>query len=75
MLYANGMYNWRDDRENRYRVRYRDIEAIYDAQDNITGYKGNIRRETKGGIDDSKNKNSRLETQKVQNYSMVENTY
>jgi TonB-dependent receptor len=70
MLYANGMYNWRDDRENRYRVRYRDIEAIYDAQDNITGYKGNIRRETKGGIDDSKNKNSRLETQKVQNYSI-----
>lgn len=75
MLYANGMYNWRDDRENRYRVRYRDIEAIYDAQENITGYKGNIRRETKGGIDDNKNKNSRLETKKCRIIQSVVNTY
>jgi len=40
------MYNWRDDRENRYRTRYRDMEL----QDDGT-YLGEIRRETKGGID------------------------
>ncbi|AIM38166.1 TonB-dependent receptor [Sphingobacterium sp. ML3W] len=70
MLYANAMYNWRDDRENRYRLRYRKMKPIYDDQENITGVTGNLDRETKGGIDDNKNKNSRLETQKVQNYSI-----
>ncbi|MDH5825729.1 TonB-dependent receptor [Sphingobacterium faecium] len=70
MLYANAMYNWRDDRENRYRLRYRKMNPIYDNQENITGVTGNLDRETKGGIDDNKNKNSRLETQKVQNYSI-----
>lgn len=70
MLYANAMYNWRDDRENRYRLRYRKMNPVYDDQENITGVTGNLDRETKGGIDDNKNKNSRLETQKVQNYSI-----
>ncbi|KGE13952.1 TonB-dependent receptor [Sphingobacterium deserti] len=70
MLYANAMYNWRDDLENRYRVRYRDIEPVYDAGNNITGYTGEIRRETKGGIDNSKNRNARLERQTVQNYAI-----
>ncbi|TDS13967.1 TonB-dependent receptor [Sphingobacterium paludis] len=70
MLYANAMYNWRDDLENRYRVRYRDIEPVYDASNAITGYTGEIRRETKGGIDNSKNRNTRLERQTVQNYAI-----
>lgn len=69
-IYLNAMYNWRDDRENRYRVRYASIEPEYDANDNITGYTGNVRRETKGGIDNNRNKNRRLEDQRVQNYSL-----
>jgi TonB-dependent receptor len=69
-IYANAMYNWRDDRENRYRVRYADLEPEYDANDNLTGYTGTVRRETKGGIDDGRNKNARLEDQRVQNYSL-----
>lgn len=69
-LYANAMYNWRDDRENRFRARYRGIKPTYDDTDNIIGYKGDIRRQTKGGIDDNRNKNTRLEEQKVQNYSL-----
>ena len=69
-VFANSMYNWRDDRENRYRLRYRSIKPIYDAEDNITGFTGDIRRETKGGIDNSRNKNTRLEDQRVQNYSI-----
>jgi len=59
------MYNWRDDRENRYRTRYRDLEL----QDDGT-YIGEIRRETKGGIDNNRNKNTRLEDQRVMNVSL-----
>jgi len=59
------MYNWRDDRENRYRVRYRDIEQLEDGT-----YIGEIRRETKGGIDNKRNKNTRLEDQRVMNISL-----
>lgn len=69
-IFVNTIYNWRDDRENRYRLRYRSIKPIYDNEDNITGFSGDIRRETKGGIDNSRNKNTRLEDQRVQNYSI-----
>ncbi len=69
-LYAKGIYNWRDDRENRFRSRYRGIEPIFDGSGNLLGYEGAIRAQTKGGIDDSRNKSTRLENQKVQNYSL-----
>ncbi|MCC9043570.1 TonB-dependent receptor [Myroides sp. M-43] len=69
-IYASAIYNWRDDRENRYRVRYRGIKPIYDTQDNITGFTGDIRRETKAGVDNNRNKNTRLEDQRIQNYSL-----
>ncbi|MDU1892543.1 MAG: TonB-dependent receptor [Dysgonomonas sp.] len=64
---ADIIYNWRDDRENRYRVRYKDMKPVYNGN-NLTGYKGEIQRETKGGIDNNRNKNTRLEDQRVQNY-------
>lgn len=68
----NAMYNWRDDWENRYRARTRGIEPIYDPNDEtkIIGYEGDIRRQTKGGIDNNRVKNMRLEQQTVQNYSL-----
>jgi TonB-dependent receptor len=69
-IYFNAIYNSRDDLENRYRARYRGIKPIYDANDNITGYAGDVRRQTKGGIDDKKNENRRLERQTVQNYAI-----
>src|SRR5690606_24999673 len=62
----NAIYNWRDDRENRYAVTYKDME--WDADQN--SYVGDIRRQTKGGIDDNTNKNARLERQKVMNFSL-----
>jgi TonB-dependent receptor len=68
-LYFNAMYNFRDDLENRYRARYRGINPVYDANDNITGYTGAVRRQTKGGIDNKQNENRRLERQTVQNYA------
>jgi len=67
-IYVNAMYNFRDDFENRYRARYRGIDPIYNANDDIIGYEGDVRRQTKGGIDD--NKNTRLERQVVQNYAI-----
>lgn len=69
-VYLNAMYNFRDDLENRYRARYRGIEPIYNANDDIIGFEGDVRRQTKGGIDNNKNKNTRLERQTVQNYSI-----
>ena len=70
-IYLKSMYNWRDDRENRFRLRYRKIEPIFDgATENIVGYEGGVRRQTKGGIDGNRNKNTRLEDQRMQNYSL-----
>ena len=63
------MYNWRDDRENRYRLRYKDIELI-DEDNPALGYQAEVRRQTKGGIDNNRNKNTRLEDQRMQNYSL-----
>ncbi|WP_396171206.1 TonB-dependent receptor [Flavobacterium sp.] len=67
-IYFNAMYNFRDDYENRYRARFRGIAPVYNANDDITGYTGDVRRQTKGGIED--NKNARLERQTVQNYAI-----
>ena len=68
----NTMYNWRDDWENRYRVRTRGIKPVYDNTDTdrIIGFTGTIRRQTKGGIDNERVDNTRLEEQKVQKYSL-----
>ncbi|TYA70106.1 TonB-dependent receptor [Seonamhaeicola marinus] len=68
-IYVKSMYNWRDDRENRFRLRYRSIEFI-DEDNPELGYQGEIRRQTKGGIDNDRNKNTRLEDQRMQNYSL-----
>ncbi len=70
-IYLKSMYNWRDDRENRFRLRYRSIEPIFSSgTETITGYQGEIRRQTKGGIDNNRNENTRLEDQRMQNYSL-----
>mgnify|MGYP003583057807 FL=1 len=69
-FFANAMYNWRDDRENRYRMRIDDIEPQYNASNEITGYRGRVGLQTKGGIDNDRNRMTRLEDQRVQNYSL-----
>lgn len=61
----NTMYNWRDDRENRFRHRQRKMKPVYDADNSITGYKGELDRQVKGGINNRRNKNRRLEDQRV----------
>lgn len=65
-LSLNAMYNWRDDLENRYRLRYKGMK--WDAAKNA--YVGDLTRQTKGGIDNNRNDNSRLEAQNVMNFSL-----
>lgn len=70
-IYVKTMYNWRDDRENRYRLRYRSIEPVFSpGTENIISYEGEIRRQTKGGLDNDRNQNRRLEDQRMQNYTL-----
>lgn len=68
-IFANAIYNWRDDRENRFRTTYDDIEALYNGEE-IIGFEGRVKRQTKGGVNSDRNKNRRLEDQRVQNYSI-----
>lgn len=69
-----GSYNWRDDKENRYRLRHRyrgDEEDFatdlrYDGAGNIVGYSnGEVLRQTKGGLDNDRQHGRRLEDQRV----------
>ncbi|GAB5465594.1 MAG: TonB-dependent receptor [Candidatus Kapaibacteriales bacterium] len=64
-VYVNGMYNWRDDWENRYRARY-----IFDDAPGSDGIAevAEIRRQTKGGIDNDRVDNARLEDQRTYNF-------
>lgn len=57
-VYVNGNYNWRNDWENRYRLRYKSIKV-----DESGASKAEIRRQTKGGV--KNNKYGRLEDQKM----------
>ena len=69
-IFANAIYNWRDDRENRFRTTYDDIEPEYNGDSGeILGFTGNVKRETKGGSG-NRNNDRRLEDQRVQNYSL-----
>lgn len=68
-----GMYNWRDDWENRYRLRWRSIEPVFeDGTENVIGWTGEARRQTKAGIGTSgRNDYTRLEDQRVINASIA----
>ncbi|MDO5655305.1 MAG: TonB-dependent receptor [Flavobacteriaceae bacterium] len=64
-LLASALYNWRDDNEDRYRLRYRSYDPVYDAANNIIGFEGGrIVRDNKSGKG-----GPRLERQTVQNYT------
>lgn len=60
-VYVKGMYNHRDDWENRYRVRIRRIEV--DADGNWEARR--VVHQTKGGIDSDRVRNARLEDQRT----------
>lgn len=58
-IYVRGMYNHRNDWENRFKYQIKNIK--YSDDDGY--WKGELRRQTKGGISD--NKNRRLEDQRM----------
>ncbi len=77
-IYFKSMYNWRDDRENRYRLEHEIIDAeditandyTIDANGNLTAFPVEAKRQTKGGINNNRNKGTRLEDQRMFNFSL-----
>ncbi|MFP4545126.1 MAG: TonB-dependent receptor, partial [Candidatus Kapaibacterium sp.] len=65
-IYLGGIYNHRNDWENRYATIYKDIEYNED-NDSWTGV---IERELKGGGDNDNVNNARLEDQRMMNFSL-----
>ncbi|AXP80407.1 Colicin I receptor precursor [Mariniflexile rhizosphaerae] len=77
-IYFKSIYNWRDDRENRFRLEHEildgeDIEPgdfTVDGTGNLTSFPVEVKRQSKGGIDNGRNKNRRLEDQRMFNFSL-----
>ncbi|MEC8831656.1 MAG: TonB-dependent receptor, partial [Bacteroidota bacterium] len=76
-IYLKTMYNWRDDRENRFRLE----QEILDGEDievgdftlnngRLTRFPVEVKRQSKGGIAGGRNDNRRLEDQRMQNYTL-----
>ncbi|MCK0132071.1 TonB-dependent receptor [Flavobacteriaceae bacterium F08102] len=77
-LFIKSIYNWRDDRENRFRLEHEILDGediapgdfSIDRNGNLTSFPAEIKRQSKGGIAGGRNKNRRLEDQRMQNYSL-----
>jgi TonB-dependent receptor len=74
-LYLNGIYNWRDDWENRYRYVVGDLGDAFENGD-FTGSGGQyevlstVERQTKAGLNSDRIKSRRLEDQRMYNASL-----
>lgn len=78
----SSMYNWRDDWENRYRLRIDRLERDVDdgegipssrfneIEKNLYNVRGRASIQTKGGIDNDRIKGTRLEDQRLANYTL-----
>ncbi len=73
----SAMYNWRDDWENRFRMRVSELEDAFDegnfnvnADGSIHIPEARVEYQTKGGIDNNRVQNRRLEDQRVYNYTL-----
>lgn len=75
-IFLSGVYNWRDDWENRFRMRVSRINDAFEDGDAIsTGNRtwnlpARVEYQTKGGIDSDRVKNRRLEDQRNRNVSL-----
>lgn len=76
-IFLKTMYNWRDDRENRFRLEQEildgeDIELGDFSINNgiLTRFPVEVKRQSKGGVAGGRNKNRRLEDQRMQNYTL-----
>lgn len=72
-LFLSGMYNHRDDWENRFRMRVSQLDRAFDrgnfteTSPNIFATRGRVEVQTKGGLDSDRVKGTRLEDQRVYN--------
>ncbi|WP_420387087.1 TonB-dependent receptor [Roseivirga sp.] len=77
-LYLSGVYNWRDDWENRFRMRVSQLDDAYDdgfAVETSPGYftingEARVQYQTKGGLDSDRVKARRLEDQRNRNVTL-----
>ncbi|WP_100610239.1 TonB-dependent receptor [Confluentibacter lentus] len=77
-LFFKSIYNWRDDRENRFRLEHEILDGediapgdfTVDGNGYLTSFPVEAKRQTKGGIDNSRNQNRRLEDQRMFNFSL-----
>ncbi|MBT8183987.1 MAG: TonB-dependent receptor, partial [Eudoraea sp.] len=76
-LILKSMYNWRDDWENRFVFEQEILEAVDIEEgdftienDNLISFPVLVSRQTRGGINSKRNKNARLEDQRMQNYTL-----
>lgn len=65
-IFLKTIYNWRDDWENRFRYRIKDIEF----DEGLGTFVGESERETKGGLGSDRIRNRRLEDQRMWNYQL-----
>ncbi len=75
-LTFSSMYNWRDDWENRFRMRVGQLERSFNNPNNFTQIasgefetRGRVEFQTKGGLDNNRIKMARLEDQRMYNYT------
>jgi len=69
----NTMYNWRDDWENRYRMRIdrlNNFTNFNELQQDQYEVRGRMAFQTKGGLDNDRIKATRLEDQRVANITL-----
>jgi TonB-dependent receptor len=75
-LFLSGMYNHRDDWENRFRMRVSQLDRGFDAgtftqsSPGVYALKGRVEFQTKGGLDNDRIKAARLEDQRVYNTTL-----
>ncbi len=75
-LFLSGTYNWRDDWENRYRMRVSQIDDAFGDGDAIPTSSGQwtlparVQYQTKGGIGNDRVDNRRLEDQRNRNVTL-----
>ncbi len=78
-LTFSSMYNWRDDWENRFRMRVSQLEDAFDDGDFTTigpgrfTTVGRVEYQTKGGLDSDRIKGRRLEDQRMYNFTLAGN--
>ncbi|WP_035085098.1 TonB-dependent receptor [Aquimarina latercula] len=76
-LYFKSIYNWRDDRENRVLLESEILSGEDIEEDDftivnqrLTRFPVEVSRQIRGGIENNRNKNARLEDQRMQNYTL-----